>query len=72
MRGRQYLLNLRPYTFWIRNDLSRGEANDRPTLSLGRRHAASVCFDLKVVMIAINLDHGPAGRAGEIGKVRSD
>ena len=51
------LLDLCPCAFWILNNLVRPEAPDLPTLPLHCGRPASVSFDLKCVMIAVDFDH---------------
>jgi hypothetical protein len=70
--GANHLLDLRPYPLWILNDLIRPEAHDMPAFTLHGCRPASIRFDLKGVMIAVDLDHQLSRYAGEIGEVWAD
>ena len=56
--GANHLLDLRPYPLWILNDLIRPKAaHHTPAFTLHGCRPASIRFDLKGVMIAVDLDH---------------
>jgi hypothetical protein len=63
------LLDLRPYPFWILDDLICPEAHHAPTFSLHCCRATSIPFGLEGMMIAINFDHELARYAGEVREV---
>jgi len=70
--GAEYLLDLRPDAFRIRNNLIRPKSDDAPTFKFHRCRATGIAVDLKGVMIAIDLDHEPLRYAGKVGDVRTD
>ena len=49
--------NLGPDPFRVLNDVVRPEAQDAPPFTLHRGGAAPVGFDLKSMMVAVDLDH---------------
>ena len=52
--------NLSPDPFRILNDVVRPETQNAPAFTLHRGSAAPVCFDLKSMMVAVDLDHEPS------------
>ena len=63
------LFDLRPCAFRILNHLIRPEAHDIPALALHSFRSASIRFNLKGMMIAIDLDDEPSRDAGEVREV---
>ena len=49
--------NFGPDAFRVLNDVVRPEAQDAPPFTLHGGGTAPVCFDLKSMMIAVDLDH---------------
>ena len=70
--GENYLLDLRPNTLRILDDLVGPEANNSPTFTFHRRGTSRVRLDLKGMMFAVDLDHKPARDAGEVREVGTD
>jgi hypothetical protein len=48
---------LGPDPFWVLYDIVRPEAQDAPPFTFHGGGAAPVSFDLKCMMVAVNLDH---------------
>jgi hypothetical protein len=53
----QHQRNLSPDPFRVLNDMVRPETQDTPAFALHRGGAALVCFDLRSMMVAVDLDH---------------
>jgi len=66
------LLDLRPNTFRICNNLIRPKSDDAPTFKFHRCRATRIGLDLKRMMIAVDLDHQLPRYAGEVCKVGAD
>jgi hypothetical protein len=49
--------NLGPDPFRVLNDIVRPEPQNAPAFALHRSGATHVCFDLKSMMVAVDLDH---------------
>jgi hypothetical protein len=69
--GAEYLIDLRPYTLRILNDLVRPEAHHAPAFALHGCRSARIGLDLKRMMIAVDLDHESPRYAGEVCEVRT-
>ena len=76
MRGRAAVTkrqrNLGPDPFRVLNDVVRPETKDTPAFALPRSGATPVYFDLKSMMVAVDLDHELSRYAGKICEVRTD
>ncbi len=73
MRGiRDNLVDLRPYTLGVLDDVIRPEAQNTPTLALHCRRPPFIGLDLEGVMIAVDFNDEFARYAGEVSKVRAD
>jgi hypothetical protein len=53
----QHQRNLSPDPFRVLNDMVRPETQDTPAFALHRGGAALVWFDLRSMMVAVDLDH---------------
>ena len=74
MRGacQESLFDLRPYTFWILDNLICPESQYTPSVLFHRRRASIIGLNLEGMMIAIDFDNDLERYAGEVGKVRTD
>jgi hypothetical protein len=65
-------LNRRPNALGILDDFVGPKSDDSPSLSFHGGRATSIRFDLKGVMLAVDLDDELPRYAGKVGEIRPD